>query len=166
MKKTLHSIRAMLLMVCLFPMMAVAAAPFNAKVVHVSDGDTVTVLTDQDKEVKIRLSEIDTPEKAQPWGSKAKQAMSDLVAGKRVEVRPASTDRYGRTIAHLWIDGTSVAHELVKQGHAWVYRRYAEDKSLFMLEREARKAARGLWSLPKSERQKPWEWRREHGKSK
>ena len=62
-----------------------ASADFSGKVVGVTDGDTVTVL-DGRIQVKVRLSEIDAPEKAQPFGNRAKQALSNLVHGQEVRV--------------------------------------------------------------------------------
>src|SRR3954453_8529377 len=49
--------------------------------------------------------------------------------------------------------------ELVRQGAAWVYRKYSRDPLLLLLEQEARSARRGLWALPETERLPPWEWR-------
>ncbi len=58
---------------------------FEGKVVSVSDGDTITVLHDR-TQIKVRLYGIDTPEKRQAFGNKAKQFTSDQVFGKTVEV--------------------------------------------------------------------------------
>ena len=74
-----------------------AFADFPGKVVAVADGDTITVLRDQEQ-VKVRLTEIDAPEKAQAFGNQAKQALSALVFGKEVRVVDHGTDRYRRTL--------------------------------------------------------------------
>jgi len=71
-----------------------------------------------------------------------------------------TTDRYGRSVARVYVDGVDVCEELVKQGMAWVYRNYAKDESLYEIEQEAQDEQRGLWSLPESQRMPPWEWRR------
>lgn len=92
------------------------AESFMAKVVGVSDGDTVNVLTDKPCnsgkncksgkiQYRVRLAEIDTPEKKQPYGSRSKQALSDLVFGRLVKVDTVDTDRYGRLVANLYVDG-------------------------------------------------------------
>ena len=89
------------------------AETFTAKVVGVSDGDTVKVLTEQScdsgkdcrsgkVQYRVRLAEIDTPEKKQPYGSKAKQALSDLVFGRMIKVEQIDKDRYGRLVANLY----------------------------------------------------------------
>ena len=138
-----------------------AAETWTAQVVGITDGDTVKVLRDGHDQVKIRIAEIDTPERRQPWGNRAKQAMAALVHGQSVEVEPVTIDRYGRTIARLRVDGLDVGRELVRQGDAWVYRKYSKDPSLLVLEAEARAAGRGLWSLPAADQVPPWQWRRQ-----
>ena len=106
------------------------------------------MLRDGHDQVKIRIAEIDTPERRQSWGNRAKQAMAALVHCQRVEVEPVTIDRYERTSARLRVDGLGVGRELVRQGDAWVYRKYSRDPTLLELEAEARAAGRGLWSLP------------------
>ena len=53
---------------------------FEAKVVKIADGDTITVLLDKTQH-KIRLEGIDAPEKGQPYGTKARQALADKIFG-------------------------------------------------------------------------------------
>jgi len=62
------------------------AADFHAKVIHIADGDTITVLNETNEHIKIRLNGIDCPEKGQAYGNKAKQFTKDLVAGQTVPV--------------------------------------------------------------------------------
>ena len=135
------------------------ADTYTGKVIGITDGDTLTVLKDN-KQYKIRLAEIDTPEKDQPYGNKAKQALSDLVFGKLVRIEVETTDRYGRTVGKVYLGNMYVNAALVRNGHAWVYRRYAKDKTLYDLETEARENQLGLWALPEAQRIPPWEWRR------
>ncbi|SEJ46317.1 Endonuclease YncB, thermonuclease family [Pseudomonas linyingensis] len=136
------------------------AADISCKVVGISDGDTFTCLAAGNKQVKVRMAEIDTPESKQPYGTKSKQALSDLVFGKTVTLKVQDTDRYGRTVARAYVGGADVNAQLVSQGAAWVYRQYSKDRSLIPLEDQARAAKRGLWALSESERMPPWEWRR------
>jgi endonuclease YncB( thermonuclease family) len=123
------------------------AEDFTGKVVGVSDGDTITVLRGRTL-VKIRLHGIDAPETGQDFGTRAKQAASELAFGEVVTVQPRGTDRYGRTVAVVLLpDGRNLNHELVRSGYAWWYRTYAPgDATLAWLETEARGARRGLWS--------------------
>jgi micrococcal nuclease len=96
------------------------AADYPARVVGVTDGDTLTVLTAGKKQVKIRLHGIDAPETGQDYGQRAKQAASELAFGKEVTIRPVDTDRYERTVAEVILpDGKSLNREMVAQGAAW-----------------------------------------------
>jgi micrococcal nuclease len=90
-----------LLLCCL----SINAATINGRVVGVADGDTITVLDATKKQHKIRFYGIDTPETAQAFGAKAKQFTSSLCFGKQVSVDVRDTDRYGRTVGVVTIDG-------------------------------------------------------------
>jgi endonuclease YncB( thermonuclease family) len=136
------------------------AQEYNGKVVGISDGDTFTLLTADKKQIKVRLAEIDTPERAQPFGDRSQQTLSALIFSKDVVVVEEDTDRYGRLVGHVYVDGTHVNRQMVKDGMAWVYRQYLKDKTLLQDEQEAREARRGLWSLPSIDHVPPWEWRK------
>ena len=131
----------------------------EGRVVKVFDGDTLELLVDQ-KTIRVRVSGIDTPERGQPWANRSKQALADRVAGKEVRVIQVDVDRYGRTVGEVYADNVCVGCELVRGGHAWVYRQYTDDKVLLQLEADAQQAGRGIWGLAESERVPPWEWRR------
>ena len=137
-----------------------AGSPYEGEVVRVIDGDTLVVLVDGNEQFKIRLAQIDTPERGQPWASRARQALSALAFGKVATVEPVTTDRYGRTVAEIFVQGVHVNREMVRNGDAWVYRKYATDETLFTLENEARAQKRCLWGLPEADRVPPWEWRK------
>lgn len=134
-----------------------AQADFTGNVVGVADGDTITVLDTDKVQHKVRLAEIDAPEKAQAFGNRSKQALSALVYGKAVLVVEQGQDRYKRTIGRVYQGDVDVSAEQVKQGMAWVYRKYSKDVSLLPLEDEAKAAKRGLWADAKPV--PPWEWR-------
>jgi micrococcal nuclease len=123
-------------------------ADFSGPVVSVIDGDTIDVLHNGQAE-RIRLKGIDSPEKGQAFGKKAKQFTSTLVYGKEVTIQVLRKDRHGRTVADVVLpDGTNVSRELVRAGLAWWYRQYSKDESLGALEEDARQAKRGLWADP------------------
>ena len=137
-----------------------AALPrvFDGKVVRVSDGDTLHILR-YGRAERIRIAEIDCPEKNQKFGRRAAQLTGELVSGKRVTVRIRDRDRYGRWVADVLLpDGRSVGRELLRAGLAWWYRKYKTDDSLGELEREAARARRGLWADP--DPVPPWVFRR------
>src|SRR4051812_48033433 len=112
---------------CLILLLAVSfslatSADFTARVVGVSDGDTLTILRDGHTQVKIRLHGVDAPESAQPFGSRSKQSASDLAFGKTVTIQPRDVDRYGRTVAVVILpDRRSLNETQVRQGMAWHY---------------------------------------------
>ena len=135
------------------------AADFSGLVVSVLDGDTLEVLHN-DRPERIRLSGIDCPEKGQAYGTRAKQAASELVLGGEVTLQTYGHDKYGRTLADvILLDGTNVNHTLVEDGWCWWYRKYAPgDTVLEALETEAREAKKGLWADPQPV--PPWEWRK------
>jgi micrococcal nuclease len=130
------------------------------KVVGVSDGDTITVLDSANTRHKIRLNQIDAPEKRQAFGQRSKQSLSDLVFGKNVQVDVSTRDRYGREIGQVLVNGTDANLEQVKRGLAWVYRQYAKDRAYFAAEEAARANRIGLWSQPNPT--PPWEFRHTH----
>lgn len=138
---------------------AAIADELRGRVVGISDGDTLTLLTDQREQVRIRLSDIDTPERHQPYGTRARQVLSDLAFGQRARIEVRDIDRYGRTVGRVFVGAVDVSAELVKRGAAWVFRRYSNDPGLLRLEAEAQASRRGLWALPEAERVPPWEWR-------
>lgn len=129
----------------------------EGRVVSIADGDTLTVLHEREP-MKIRLAEIDAPEKAQPFGTRSKQALSDLCFGKQAEVVPQTKDRYGRTVARVRCDGQDASEQLVRSGMAWVFDRYVIDRGLYRLQDEAKEGRRGLWV--DLEPVPPWEWRK------
>ncbi len=139
---------------------AAAETAFSGKVIKVADGDTLDVLRGG-KSIRIRLAEIDCPEKTQPFGTKAKQLTAALSAGKTVTVRVVATDRYGRTVARVILpDGRSLNESILRAGLAWWYRDYSKDERLGKIESEARAAGRGLWADP--DPVPPWVYRRQH----
>ena len=135
-----------------------ALADVSGRVVSVHDGDTLTVLIDQ-RQVRVRLTDIDAPELGQPFGTRSRQSLSDLCFGKTATLDVRGQDRYKRTLAHVTCAGADANFEQVRRGYAWTYVRYAGPGSpLLALENEARAAHRGLWqdSAPVP----PWDWRR------
>lgn len=80
------------------------AAEYAGRVIGVQDGDSLTLLVPDGtryQQVKIRLGEIDTPELKQPYGSRARQALSDLAFGQQARGLVQDTDRYGRTVGRV-----------------------------------------------------------------
>ena len=141
---------------------AIAAQEYS-KVISIADGDTITVLSPSEHQVRVRLYGIDCPEKGQAFGNRAKQATASAVHGVTVALQQMSIDRYDRIVAVVLMPGgESLNEHLVRDGLAWVYPQYCKNEEicapLRRLEAEARAERRGLWRdkapVP------PWEWRK------
>lgn len=135
------------------------AVSFQARVVGITDGDSLTVLDEQNQQHRIRLAEIDAPERGQPWGDRSRQALSALVFSKTISVQQTDTDRYGRVVARVFSDGRDVNRTMVERGDAWAYRQYLTDETLIATEARARQQGLGLWSMNDQQTVAPWEWR-------
>ena len=145
----------------------------TGKVINVADGDTITILTLENQQHRIRISGIDAPEKAQPFGTRSKQNMERMTKGKEALADCPKTDRYGRKVCKVWVQPEDcptcgktldVGLAQISAGLAWWYRAYAKEQSeedqgrYESEENEARLRKRGLWAHP--EPVPPWEWRR------
>jgi endonuclease YncB( thermonuclease family) len=161
--KTISIFKSAATMLPLFLVFQVQADTLLGKVIHVQDGDTITVLAADKVQHKILLAGIDAPEKAQRFGNKSKQRLSDLVFGKTVSVDTDKTDRYGREVGKVQLDGVDANLEQVRRGLAWHYKAYQREQSpedrlaYAAAEKDAAAARLGLWqdAVPVA----PWEWR-------
>ncbi|EAX4489616.1 thermonuclease family protein [Escherichia coli] len=142
-----------------------AAAP-AATVTRILDGDTLEV-REETGLIRVRLADIDAPEKSQPFGQRSKQKLIELVSNAAdVEIKSTGTDRYGRTLANVLVKKCQpqcqvyfVNEEMVKNGMAWAYRYHGKATSQDMenLESRARVEKVGLWSMPGAV--EPWRYR-------
>lgn len=150
------------LLAALLVLPVVARADFQGRVVRVSDGDTVTVLrqgSQGPEQVRVRLASIDAPERRQAFGNRSRQHLAELVFDRRVTVLEQGSDRYGRTIGVIEVDGGNANQQMVRAGLAWAYRQYLNDSVMLRLETQARRARRGLWA--DDDAIAPWEYRRQ-----
>lgn len=155
--------RRLLLYLLLITTISACEADASARVIGISDGDSIVILTADKTQHRIRLWGIDAPETGQEFGSRAKQTASGLAFGKTVKILPRDKDRYGRTVAEVILpDGRSMNREMVRQGMAWWYRQFApHDAELAGLEAAAKAALLGLWGQPNPV--PPWDCRRGEG---
>ena len=131
---------------------------YTAKVIRIVDGDTIEVLF-HELPVMIRLAHIDTPEKKQAFGKRAKQALSDLCFGQEIQFEFDKKDRNGRYICVIYdANGKNLNQEMIKLGMAWHFKKYSEDNTYAELEKEARESKIGLWQDPNPIA--PWNWRK------
>lgn len=127
-------------------------------VIRVSDGDSLILVDSQGKQTRVRLGEIDAPEKGQAFGNRAKRSLADICLGKIVEINRQDVDQYGRVVARVRCNGVDANAEMVRMGYAWVYDKYAKDQSLYDLQSSAREQRIGLWQ--QSGAIPPWEFRK------
>lgn len=155
--------RALALLLCCLVVLPARAEEFDGKVIAVMDGDTVLVLRGEQR-IKVRLANIDAPEKAQPFGSESRDALVKLVLKKQVRVRNEAMDNYGRMVAELSVGGRSVNEEQVRRGMAWEYSHFHHNKKYLALQSEAKRARLGLWGQAEPP-QPPEQWRKAHPNS-
>ena len=129
-------------------------------IIGIADRDTLTARCETlagMENMKVRLAEIDAPEKSQAFGNRSRRHLSDICFKKSATVVAKSKDRHGRTVARVACAGVDASAEQVRAGMAWVYDEYATDRALYTVQDEARNARRGLWS--DAEPLAPWMWR-------
>jgi len=137
----------------------------SGRVVAVADGDTITVRDASDKDYKVRLSGIDAPEKAQPFGAAAKKSLSGLVYGKAVTVDLIRRDYYPHVVGKVLVHGVDVNLAQVKRGMAWFFKHYqnehpTEDSVRYMQAQDAAESGHlGLWADKNPT--PPWEFRKQ-----
>lgn len=125
--------------------LSVQAKTITGEVIKIADGDTLTILTNNKQQEKIRLIEIDAPEKHQAFGNKSRQSLAALCFKQPAVIHYEIRDRYGRILGRVFCNGIDANKDQIKNGMAWVYVKYAKDKSLFAIEKEAKDKKIGLW---------------------
>lgn len=151
---------SVILMYCLFWQLQASAfaEEFNGRVVRVSDGDTITVLSEGVLH-KIRLSGIDCPEKSQAFGQRAKEFTAEHSFAQDVKIISTGHDKYRRTIGEVILpDGQNLNNLLLANGYAWWYQKFSHDQARHQLEDNARRLKLGLWADPQPSA--PWDFRK------
>lgn len=110
----------------------------TGQVIRILDGDTLVILVDGRIQEKVRLTEIDAPEKNQAFGSRSRQALADLCFQKPATVTIRQRDRYDRLLGRVNCNGVDANAEQVRTGMAWVYNHYVKDKRLYILQEQAK----------------------------
>ena len=113
------------------------------------DGDTVRVTSQQGEKVTIRLACIDAPETSQGTSGKwSTQTLKGLIQGKSISLKPQVKDRYGRTVAEIYVGTRNINLQMVRQGAAYAYRKYLKqcDRDAYLqAESIANKEKLGVW---------------------
>ena len=144
----------------------------KCEVKTIADGDTIACADG----TKVRFCGIDSPELAQPLGQESKQNLTNLLQGREVFISPIKQDRYGRTVAEVFVRITRnekqatqqseeelfANAEMVRAGMAFHYAQYSNScpgkSQIVDAENQAKAGAIGVWSNPNY--QKPWDYRR------
>ncbi len=161
--KECHTVNKLLCALLLYCVSALASGEeYSGHVVNVLDGDTVLVSRDDRLQVpiKIRLVNIDAPEKDQEYGMASRQSLLEMVLNKPVRVVTQAVDSFGRVIATLSVGDLNVNHAQVQRGWAWASSRLHSNKVFMKMQQEAQQNRRGLWAgdnpIP------PDLWRKDH----
>lgn len=145
---------------------AIGAVEWAGTVVGIADGDTLTLLDTSKTLHRIRIDGIDAPERSQPYGQRARQSLANMAHGRGARAECAKTDRYGRAVCRVTVDGTDIGLEQVRRGLAWHYVKYAREQSAEVrldyaqAEVDARIARVGLWIALQPIA--PWDYRRDN----
>lgn len=145
--------------------------------VGITDGDTITArCTDPAGgyvRMQVRIQGIDAPEKKQPFGTRSRQALSELTFNRWADLRCSKVDRYQRHVCSVWVNPVSASSgprtldaglAMVTTGMAWWYRAYAREQSpqergqYEFAESEAKARGAGLWT--DAQPVPPWDWRK------
>lgn len=134
------------------------AETITGKVISVTDGDTIKILDEKNKVYKIRLNDIDAPEKKQAFGNKSKENLAKYIAGQIVRVEYDKLDRYKRILGTVYFKDKDINKQQIIDGYAWVYKKYSKNNEYINQERISKNHKRGLWKDEKPI--EPWEYRK------
>ncbi len=158
------------ILACFFLLITTASnAAELYQVTYVYDGDTVklrAVEAREESEIKLRLTDIDAPERNQAYGLKSRRALMKLCQGSNVLVTAHITgiDKYQRSLGQLQCNHIDASRYLAEHGLAWHYVQYSINDEIYNLALSARQQRLGLWAnetpIP------PWTWRKNHANEK
>jgi endonuclease YncB( thermonuclease family) len=129
------------------------------KITQFYDGDTVKI-QDGLNAYKLRLTDIDAPERNQSYGKTARRALAKLCQNANIQVYLSGIDKYQRNLGKLSCNNQDVSVFMISNGHAWFNRRYSMDYTLDLAEQAARTNKIGLWK--RKNPTPPWQWRQHH----
>jgi micrococcal nuclease len=153
-----------LLMACAPSAAQVPQKEVFGRIVRVTDGDTVTLLSSDNTQIKLRLAGTDAPESRMPYGQASRVHLAGLVLNKEVVAVTQKQDHYGRNVATLFIGTKDINLSMVQADMAWHYKQFESvlDKSIARKHAQSEQTARfeqqGLWQQPNQ--QAPWDWRK------
>lgn len=150
--------RILLPIFLLFSVIAYSQTILTGKVIKVADGDTFTLLTKDNQQIRIRLHGIDAPEKSQPYSQVSRNFLNEKIYGKMVKVEQMDIDKYKRIVGMVFIDGVNINEALLRGGMVWHYKKYDKNAQWAKWETEAREKKLGIWA-DSQEPVAPWDFR-------
>ena len=132
---------------------------FSAEITYFYDGDTVKIF-DNGQEFKLRINDIDAPEKNQSYGKKSRRALMQLCEFGEFQAQITGQDKYGRKLGKLVCHGEDASLYMVQNGYAWFYAHYSNDGNLAYAQQQALNNGLGLWRA--KQQTEPWIWRKNH----
>ncbi len=150
------------------PLAREAPPSIEGTALDVQDGDSFLLRAEDGRRIRVRVSGIDAPERAQPWADVSRRHLGDMLRGHRIRLEPVKQDVFDRTVARvIVIDGDPPERDAglaqVEAGLAWHFSRYRADQSAddarryARAERDAQARGLGLWRDPSPE--PPWDFR-------
>ena len=131
----------------------------SAEITYFYDGDTVKI-NDNGQEFKLRINDIDAPEKNQSYGKKSRRALMQLCESGEFKATITGQDKYGRKLGKLYCHDQDASLYMVQNGYAWFYAHFSNDSNLAFAQQEARNKRLGLWHT--KQQTEPWVWRKNH----
>jgi len=150
-----------IILLLFLPFQIIAQSKIEGKAIRILDGDTFEILVNN-KTYKIRLADIDAPEKKQDFGNVAKQRLAELIFSKQVNVEYEKLDRNQRIIGTVFVNKQYINLLLVEEGLAWHFKKYSSNIQFDKAEKMARKRKLGIWSI--NNPTPPWSFRAEKRK--
>lgn len=137
---------SLFLFILTFSINSFAQQSFKALVVGVVDGDTITVMTKEKRQITFRLAGIDAPEKEQDFGATARSFLSNSVQNQTVTVSDLKKDCAGDLSASVSFNNKDLSLSAIESGNAWAGEQCQRDESLFKAQVSAKERRVGLWS--------------------
>ena len=160
----MRCLAAVVVALCTLAPAGASAVELDGTIVAIADGDTLTLLSADKRQHRIRLDGIDAPERTQPYGQRARESLVQLAHGRTANVDCPKVDRYGRAVCRVVIGGVDIGLEQLRRGLAWHYVKYAHEQQTIVRDRyaqaesDARARSAGLWGF--GEPVPPWDYRR------
>lgn len=132
----------------------------DAVVTKIIDGDSIKAKDKDGKEYEIQIEGTDAPESKQPYGKESTDALRVMLADHPIRVTWQKKDNFERLLAQVHVGDKHINSEMIREGHAWHFKRYNQSEQLAACEAEAKKEKRGLWRTENP--QAPWDYRKEN----